>query len=188
MTFIGCSTNSDPKLKETQNPNSNSIVYYKNPVITMDKSLLADPTVICYNDTFYLYCTGDNVSYSVYSSIDLVNWVKGDKVFEDKVNVWAPDVFHDTLGKKFYLYYSSNWQVGVAVSDLPYTKFVDKGKLYNNAIDAHLFQDDDRKLYLYSVQKGSQIIVQQMKSPLEKEGDSIVAIEPSEDWEIIGGD
>jgi len=53
---------------------------YTNPVI--DELGSADPDVILHNGTYYLYCTGDNVSYRVYTSPDLVNWTKKGRVFK----------------------------------------------------------------------------------------------------------
>jgi xylan 1,4-beta-xylosidase len=74
---------------------------YTNPVI--DEIGPADPTVIFFEGTYYLYPTGDNVSYHVYTSNDLVHWTKGRKVFEPgERNVWAPDVFRDPQDGKFY--------------------------------------------------------------------------------------
>ena len=53
-----------------------------------------DPAVIEHGGRYYLYPTGDNYSYDVYVSRDLVRWDKGPKVFRsDTMGVWAPDVF-----------------------------------------------------------------------------------------------
>ena len=73
---------------------------YSNPVI--DEIGPADPHVIQFEGKYYLYPTGDNWSYHVYTSRDLVNWTKGPKVFTPgKKGVWAPDVFHNPADKKF---------------------------------------------------------------------------------------
>ena len=48
---------------------------YTNPVI--DEIGPADPSVILHDGRYYLYCTGDNRSYHVYYSTDLVHWTKG---------------------------------------------------------------------------------------------------------------
>jgi beta-xylosidase len=67
---------------------------YTNPVI--DEIGLADPAVVRFEGTYYMYCTGDNSSYHVYTSRDLVHWTKGRRVFvPGGRNVWAPDVLHD---------------------------------------------------------------------------------------------
>ena len=159
---------------------------YTNPVI--DEIGPADPTVILFEGTYYMYCTGDNVSYHVYTSRDLVHWTKGRKVFEPgERNVWAPDVFRDPTDGKFYLYYTVNKRIGVAVADRPDGTFEDRATFFRNAIDAHMFHDEGR-YYLYYVQlPGFRIHVQPMKSPLEKEGEPIKLIWPTEPWEKKSG-
>jgi beta-xylosidase len=115
-----------------------------------------------------------------------VNWSKGAKVFTPgKKNVWAPDVFHNPDDKKFYLYYTVNKTIGVAVADKPDGKFIDRATLFPNAIDAHMFRDDDGKQYLYYVQfPGFRIHVQRMKTPLQKDKSRpIQLIRPTEPWE-----
>ena len=157
---------------------------YVNPVI---KTLgLADPSVIYYKGKYYLYPTGDSRSYDVYISRNLVDWEKGPKVFKsDEGKVWAPDVFHDPYDDQFYLYYSANYKVGVAVADEPEGDFVDQGILFENAIDAHMFLDDDGRYYLYYVDVSLPftIYVQPMATPLLKKGDPVFLIEPTKSWE-----
>ncbi|MBT3200658.1 MAG: family 43 glycosylhydrolase [Phycisphaerales bacterium] len=157
---------------------------YVNPVI--DEIGPADPHVILFEGKYYLYPTGDNWSYHVYTSSDLVHWTKGPQVFKPGVkNVWAPDVFYNPADKKFYLYYTVNMTIGVAVANKPDGKFVDRGVLFKSAIDAHMFRDDDGKLYLYYVRRpGFRICVQRMKTPLQKAPDKpIQIIKPTEPWE-----
>ena len=157
---------------------------YTNPVI--DEIGPADPCVILFEGKYYLYPTGDNRSYRVYTSTDLVNWTKGPKVFEPGgINVWAPDVFRDPGDGKFYLYYTANKTIGAAVADKPDGTFVKRATLFSNAIDAHMFRDDDGKYYLYYVQlPGFRIHVQRMKTPLQKDSSKpIQLIRPTEPWE-----
>jgi len=146
---------------------------------------IGDPSVIYYDGRYYLYPTGDNRSYDVYISSDLVNWKTGPKVFKsDERGVWAPDVFYNPGDKKFYLYYTVNRRVGVAVSDRPDGKFKDIGTLVRDAIDAHMFLDDDGRYYLYYVGYPSfRIYVQPMEDPLRKSGKPVQIISPSESWE-----
>jgi len=160
---------------------------YTNPVI--DEIGPADPAVIFFKGMYYLYPTGDNTSYHVYTSTDLVQWTKGHKVFEPgERNVWAPDIFRDPKDGKFYLYYTVDKRIGVAVADRPDGTFVDCATFYENAIDAHMFRDDDGKYYLYYVQlPGFRIHVQRMRSPLERQGDPIEIIRPTEPWEKLRG-
>jgi len=162
---------------------------YTNPVI--EEIGPADPTVIFFDGKYYLYPTGDSQNYYVYTSTDLVNWKKGNIVFHHKDGgLWAPDIYVCKEDGKFYLYYTSKMRVGVAVADSPLGPFQDKGILVNDAIDGHLFRDDDGKLYLYYVkQPGFRITVQKMKSPLKKSSTKPkLIIRPTEPWEKIQGD
>jgi len=146
---------------------------------------IGDPTVIFHKDKYYLYPTGDNQGYDVYTSSDLVNWAKGPRVFRsEERGAWAPDVLYDNNSKKFYLYYTVNRRIGVAVSDSPDGTFTDRGPLINRAIDAHMFQDDTGKYYLYYVKFPNFIIyVQPMESLTKKQGNTVQLISPSKTWE-----
>ncbi len=156
---------------------------YTNPVI--DEIGPADPSVLLHQGRYHLYCTGDNRSYHVYYSTDLVHWTKGPKVFEPgENNVWAPDVFHDPKDGRFYLYYTVNKRIGVAVAQRPDAAFADRQTLVTGAIDAHLFCDGQGRYFLYYVRlPGFRICVQPMKTPLEKKGQPIELIRPTEPWE-----
>jgi len=160
---------------------------YTNPVI--DEIGPADPTVVRFRGVYYLYPTGNNTGYHVYTSTDLVHWTKGKTVFEPGGrNVWAPDVFRDPGDGKFYLYYTANKRIGVAVADRPDGTFADRATFFRNAIDAHMFRDEDGKYYLYYVQlPGFRIHVQRMKTPLQKQGEPVKVIWPTEPWEKIRG-
>ena len=161
---------------------------YTNPVI--EEIGPADPTVIFLDGKYYMYPTGDSKNYYVYTSTDLVNWKKGGIVFHHKDGgLWAPDIYVCQEDGKFYLYYTSKMRVGVAVADSPLGPFQDKGILVEDAIDGHLFRDDDGKLYLYYVkQPGFRITVQKMKSPLKKSNSKPKQIiHPTEPWEKIQG-
>ena len=146
---------------------------------------IGDPTVIFHEGTYYLYPTGDNRGYDVYLSEDLVNWRKGPRVFQSaERGVWAPDVFYNEKDGIFYLYYTANGHIGVATSEKPYGTFRDRGPLIENAIDAHMFLDDDEKYYLYYVQyPGFRIHVQPMANPLQKKGVPVQLIQPGAPWE-----
>jgi len=147
---------------------------------------IGDPSVIRHRDRYYLYPTGDNHGYDVYVSGDLVHWEKGPKVFQGgEIGVWAPDVFFDGGDGTFYLYYTVNGRIGVAASERPDGVFADRGTLVADAIDAHLFRDDDGSLYLYYARYPDfAIFVQPMRSPLRKEGAPVELIAPSEAWEV----
>jgi beta-xylosidase len=169
---------------------------YKNPVLVetfsspiMGTIGIGDPTVISYEGKYYLYPTGDNHSYDVYISSDLIHWEKGPKVFRyAESGVWAPDVFYNPADWKFYLYYTVHRRIGVAVADRPDGTFTDLGALVNNAIDAHLFLDEDGKYYLYYVQfPAFTICVQPMETPVRKKGEPLKIIQPGQLWEKKNG-
>jgi xylan 1,4-beta-xylosidase len=146
---------------------------------------IGDPSVLFHNGKYYLYPTGDNHGYDVYISTDLVNWHKGPRIFQaSEPGVWAPDVFYNGTDRKFYLYYTVSGRIGVAIADRPDTVFNDQGTLVDQAIDAHMFLDDDGAYYLYYVEyPGFRIHVQPMASPLQKQGDPIRLLQATEPWE-----
>ena len=120
---------------------------YQNPVID---HTLADPAVILHEGVYYLYATndvdGDN-GYRVYTSTNLVDWKRGDVVFRPgQPHVWAPDIWRDPVSGRFFLYYTVNQTIGVAEAASPLGPFKIRRKLFDNAIDAHLFGDDDGRL------------------------------------------
>ena len=163
---------------------------YRNPII--DRIGPADPHVIRHEGKFYMYPTTDGKGYDVFVSEDLVHWEQKPKCFTDRRGgAWAPDVFHHKNGDgKFYLYYTLNRrgggkQIGVAVADGPLGPFQDRTNLVDRSIDAHLFQDDDRALYLYytEIEGGFKIKVQRMADPLTKKGEPVEVIRPTVDWE-----
>lgn len=146
---------------------------------------IGDPSVIYYDGRYYLYPTGDNRSYDVYISSDLVNWKAGPKVFESAEHgVWAPDVFYDPGNNQFYLYYTVNRRIGVALSERPDSIFKDQGTLVKNAIDAHMFLDEDGRYYLYYAEYPAfRIHVQPMETPVRKQGKPVLIIQPDKPWE-----
>lgn len=142
----------------------------------------ADPTIFHHKGVYYLYGTGPESGrgFLVYTSKDLVNWsapagategfalIKGD-VF-GTTGFWAPQVFHHN--GKFYMAYTANEQLAIAVSDSPLGPFKQKEKKplsgVGKQIDPFLFRDDDGKWYLYHVRltEGNRIYVVQMKPDL----------------------
>jgi len=147
---------------------------------------IGDPNVIFYGEKYYLYPTGDNHSYDVYLSDDLVHWSKGPRVFQSvETGVWAPDVFFNKDDGLFYLYYTVNGRIGVAVADCPTGRFRDLGKLITNGIDAHMFRDDNGSYFLYYAKYPEfGIFVQPMADPTHKKGQPVHLISPSEAWEM----
>jgi xylan 1,4-beta-xylosidase len=172
-----------------QLPARHAATTYRNPII--DRIGPADPHVIRHEGKYYMYPTTDGRGYDVFVSTNLVDWEQKPKCFTDpRGGAWAPDVFYHKKGNgKFYLYYTVNKrgggkQIGVAVADGPLGPFKDHANLVDSAIDAHLFQDDDGRLYLYWVQlPGFRITVQPMADPLTKRGEPVEVIRPTVDWE-----
>ncbi len=162
---------------------------YQNPILPGN---LADPAVIRHDGKFYLYATGDvdgDNGYRAYTSTNLVQWERGPVVFRPgPAHVWAPDVWRDPRSGRFYLYYTVSQTVGVAEADGPLGMFVDRRKLFERAIDAHLFRDDDGRLFLYFVQlPGFRITVQTMATPTEPVGEPKVILKPESEWERRSG-
>ncbi len=126
----------------------------------------ADPTVIAKDGTWYLYPTNSGVSVECWTSTDLETWTYAGVVWGpappgawNDASVWAPDVWKDEDTGDYYLYYTANNKIGVAVADNPLGPFVDVddhpliGGGYADAafaIDANMFRDDDGSLYLYA--------------------------------------
>ena len=175
---------------------------YPNPLENLGG--LADPHVIRVGETYYLYPTSHTEGYDAWTSTDLVHWEHKGRVFDDpRGGAWAPDVFRHARGDgKFYLYYTDDdphgdkgpgpfdKQIGVAVADGPLGPFVDKGPLEKGVIDAHLFQDDDGRLYLYyvNIAGGFKILVQPMSDPLTPHGKPTELLHPTDPWEMAAGE
>lgn len=178
-----------------------------NPIFTSEN--LADPHMIRYQGKYYLFGTyldgsisAGSDHYDAYVSDDMYNWSKVKNIFKkDSVTLWAPDVFYDSSSKMFYLYYSNQMSIGVAVSANPTGPYEDKGVLIENAIDAHMYAEDGQYYMYYSSadyqsgllniltarltgNKGKEnILVQRMSSPLTKVGEPKLLLEPTDDWE-----
>ncbi len=165
---------------------------YRNPVLVetfsspvVGKMGIGDPAVIFHEGKYYLYPTGDNHGYDVYISSDLVHWEKGPRVFRSAGSgAWAPHVILNPADRKFYLYYTVERRIGVAVAYQPDGPFIDQGPLVDNAIDADMYLDDDGKYFLYYVRYPEfRIYVQPMKDAATKAGEPAPLIMPDEPWE-----
>lgn len=125
---------------------------YPNPVCVG-----ADPFVLLVDGTYYHYATGDPDGYHVQVSTDLIHWedrgyclhkndVQGEKWF------WAPEILA-THGK-YYMVYTADEHLGLAIADCPTGPFVQKKKGWlseRHAIDGHLEVGADGCVYLYYV-------------------------------------
>ena len=121
---------------------------------------IADPYILFYEDCYYAYGTNAR-GFEVYTSTDLKHWRRNLQLAlspEDSwghKGYWAPEVYYVESLKKFYMFYTVNEQVCVAVSDSPEGPFVQdvKQPLFGGEknIDPSLFIDSDGKAYLYFV-------------------------------------
>uniref|UniRef100_UPI0035713B07 family 43 glycosylhydrolase n=1 Tax=Streptomyces lacrimifluminis TaxID=1500077 RepID=UPI0035713B07 len=130
--------------------------------------LTADPNIVRFGDTYYVYPTTDGFAgwsgtkFKAYSSKDLVHWQDhgvildlGPDVSWADTRAWAPTAAE--RNGKYYLYYSADTHIGVAVSDSPTGPFKDplgkpliaRGAYTGQMIDPAVFTDDDGKQYLY---------------------------------------
>lgn len=128
----------------------------------------ADPHMVIFGDTYYLYPTTDgsegwtSASFTCLSSKDLVHWKNHGVILHLGIDVkwadryaWAPAI--TMKNGKYYFYFSAARNIGVAVSDMlhgPYTDplekpLVPKGKYPGQAIDPMVFIDDDGAAYFY---------------------------------------
>ena len=163
--------------------------YYKNPIIEG-----ADPFVLLYEGTYYLYCTSASDGFLVYSSTDMIKWKnmgyclkKGDVIGEG--GFWAPEViYHNSL---FYMVYVADEHLAIATSKSPLGPFVQdkKGWISNKkAIDGHFFKDDDGKVYLYYVRfdEGNVLYACEMNSDMLtiNEKNEVFLFRATNDWEL----
>jgi beta-xylosidase len=137
----------------------------KSPVLP---GLNADPNIVRFGDTFYLYPTTDGFAgwsgtqFKAYSSTDLVHWKDhgvildlGPDVSWADSRAWAPTIAEKD--GKYYFYFCADANIGVAVSDSPTGPFKDAlgqpllkaGQFSGQMIDPAVFTDDDGQSYLY---------------------------------------
>ena len=170
-----------------------------------------DPFLMSYDGKYYIYCTTENSrkleapnafdtekdgndGFYVYESEDLINWAnKG--LCLDKKNVvgnrwfWAPEVSY--YNGKFYMLYSAEENLAIAVSESPTGPFVKltDGWLRNRTIDGHLLFDDDGSIYIYfaDLKNNNRIFAGKMSADLteiEYECERVL-IEATEPWETL---
>jgi beta-xylosidase len=144
-------------------------VLITNPIVD---GTFADPSIVRYNDMYYLYATidpwgGDELA--VFESSDFINWERKHINWPTKKEctsptsttsrVWAPGVLQGKDGR-FYMYVSVGSEIWVGESDHPLGPWSnakkDNSPLIHadfipgyHMIDAEAFIDDDGKIYLY---------------------------------------
>lgn len=171
----------------------------------------ADPFILCHEGKYYIYPTtqsGDEMQKNdfyltgeekdgimVYVSENLTDWeckgyaltnedVMGDKWF------WAPEVTYKD--GKFYMAYSAEEHMAVAVADHPLGPFKQEKQCWlseENGIDGHIFIDEDGQVYFYYVRfdNGNKIMVAKMSEDLLSidESTETFLIEAEKPWETI---
>ncbi len=170
--IVGCS----PKIQQTTQP----VVVEPakpTPVKTSGNPLFAgwyaDPEGAIFNNTFWIYPTysapfNQQVFMDAFSSTDLINWLKHEKIIDTvavkwaRRAMWAPAIVKKQ--DKYYLFFSANdiqnqqqtGGIGVGVADKPEGPFKDYlGKplldvIINKAqpIDQFVFLDKDGQYYM----------------------------------------
>ncbi|MER5514350.1 family 43 glycosylhydrolase [Streptomyces sp. NPDC002763] len=142
-----------------------SALVMRSPVLP---GLNADPNIVRFGDTFYLYPTTDGYDgwsgtrFKAYSSTDLVHWTDhgvildlGPDVSWADSRAWAPTIAEKD--GKYYFYFCADANIGVAVADSPTGPFKDAlgkplikaGDFSGQMIDPAVFTDDDGTSYLY---------------------------------------
>ncbi|MDH6502023.1 beta-xylosidase [Streptomyces sp. SAI-149] len=142
-----------------------SALVMKSPVLP---GLNADPNIVRFGDTFYIYPTTDGfegwsgTQFKAYSSTDLVHWKDhgvildlGPDISWADSRAWAPTIAEKD--GKYYFYFCADANIGVAVSDSPTGPFKDAlgqpllkaGQFSGQMIDPAVFTDDDGQSYLY---------------------------------------
>lgn len=176
---------------------------YGAPIDLPENEFAADPSVILVDGVYYMYPTTDFKTIQCWRSEDFETWEWVGPVWgpapegawnDDKL--WAPDVF--VYGDKFYMYYTANTRIGVAVSDSPEGPFEDVydhpfigynyGNTAFNSIDAHVFEDDDGQLYIYTTcyLPWSSIRVSRMSDPVTLQAPWEILFMPGiVNWELF---
>ncbi len=183
--------------------------YYINPVGT--NILMGDPYLLLHNGTYYLYgTTSSGEGFKCWSSKDFREWKSEGFVFRKSEqswggsNFWAPEVYY--YNDEFYMAYSCKGKdksddrmlLCLAKSNSPtgpfndlYAPWFDKGF---SCIDAHLFFDDDKRIYLYFDKVGYQgkwpdgylyglIYCMENDSLLKPVSDTVFCSQAEQEWE-----
>lgn len=134
----------------------------------------ADPEGTIFNNEYWIYPTysapyEQQVFLDAFSSPDLVNWTKHERIVDTTAirwahkAMWAPAIIEKD--NQYFLFFGANdiqsdkeiGGIGVAVADQPEGPYADHlgkpliGQFYNGAqpIDQFVFQDQDGQYYLY---------------------------------------
>ncbi len=174
LFVCSCSSGTDEAKESTASTNAPDLTEEDqlsgNPVID---GWYADPEAIIYGDTYWIYPTYSDefdrqVFMDAFSSPDLVNWKKHERILDTTritwadSAMWAPGVI--SKDDKYYLFFAANdvhegevGGIGVSVADTPGGPFTDLlgkpliSEIVNGAqpIDQFVFRDADSTYYMY---------------------------------------
>jgi beta-xylosidase len=141
-----------------------------NPVV---QGWYADPEAIIFGKKYWIFPTysapyNQQVYFDAFSSPDLINWTKHERILDTnrvawaRRAMWAPSIIQK--GKKYFLFFGANdiqndnekGGIGVAVADKPEGPYKDHigkpliDKFHNGAqpIDQFIFHDKDGQYYI----------------------------------------
>lgn len=174
---------------------------YTNPVVAG-----ADPDVLYYDGTYYLYnrISAGNAVFSVSTSPDLVHWTARRTVFwhtndAETRSYMSPNVFyHDGVFYLFYAALNKNGEnrVWYATATSPYGPFLPQAAqkpLHDIAeIGGHPYRDDDGRLYMSFVRFGGgnhvwlEEVTMQDGVVTPVAGTATLAVSPTEAYENDG--
>lgn len=170
LCFCGYAQNKPVNTKKSSNAKqTNSKSKAGNPVFP---GWYADPEGIIFGKRYWIYPTysapfDEQVFMDAFSSPDLVNWTKHERIIDTSAvkwarrAMWAPATIEK--GGKYYLFFGANdvhegeiGGIGVAVADNPAGPFKDYlgkpliGQIHNGAqpIDQFVFHDKDGQYYM----------------------------------------
>jgi hypothetical protein len=142
----------DVSLRINDEVQENPMSYYINPV-----DYAAEPNVIEHKSVYYMYANNaEGLGIDVYTSYDLVGWnLRGSALKLGDAQGYEDFGYPSVTYKngKFYMIYTADEHLGIAVSESPTGPFVQQVKSYmsenSNEKDGFLFFDDDNTPYLY---------------------------------------
>ena len=163
----------------------------------------ADPFVLHYEGRYYHYATNSFKDFHVLVSEDLSHWEDGGICLSPadvlgESDFWAPEVM--VRNGRFYMAYTADWNVGIAVSDSPLGPFgqhekkwatacVDNPNFHkrNGAIDGHFLEvgEDVYLFYARHDRRKNRIFAAKLNDTLTEtlpETEVLIA-EPEKPWE-----
>lgn len=157
--------------KKSSSQETNSKQFSSNPIV---EGWYADPEGIVYDDQYWVFPTysdlyENQVHFDCFSSPDLVNWTKHERIIDTTEvkwahkAMWAPGVI-EKEGKYYFFFAANDIQkeselggIGVAVADQPegpYRDLLGKpmiNKIVNGAqpIDQFVYRENDSTYYMF---------------------------------------